>query len=217
LGKVEDLLTRAPDIMRKSLAGLDYAEFELGGIASDYKKLMDAVPFTLQEALQIQREREVSDTTLYELNNVIRPVRRHAEKGKGARILLKDEAVNASGSLKDRRASVSVYHAQKEGYEGVIAATSGNYGAAVASQSAQRGLKCMIVQEAYDSRGIGQPEILEKSRKCEACGVGVAINVGPGLFYWDLMLLDETGFFNASLYTPYATKSIETLGFEIGT
>nr|WP_240739450.1 PLP-dependent lyase/thiolase [Marinitoga lauensis] len=45
-----------------------------------------------------------------------------------------------------------------------MAATSGNYGAAVASQASKRGLKSIIVQECYDSKGIGQPEILEKAR-----------------------------------------------------
>ena len=46
------------------------------------------------------------------------------------------KAANPSGSFKDRRASVSVYDAKKRGYKGVAAATSGNYGAAVASQAA---------------------------------------------------------------------------------
>jgi threonine synthase len=218
LGKVEDLLSRAPDIMKKSLAGLDYDGFELGGIAFDYQKLMNAVPYSLDDVFQIQRECKVSGTPLFELRNANRLVRKHADKGKGARILLKDEAANGSGSFKDRRASLSVYHAKRSGYHGVIAATSGNYGAAVASQAAQRGLKCIVVQEVYDSEGKGQPEILEKGRKCEAYGAEVwQLTVGPELFYWDLILLDETGFFNASLYTPYAIKGIETLGFEIGT
>ena len=218
MGKVEDLLSKAPEIMRKSLGGFDYNRFELGGIAFDYGQLMDAVPYTLDEVFQIQRECKVSGTPLFELKNANRLVRKHAGKGKGARILLKDEAANGSGSFKDRRASLSVYHAKKSGYEGVIAATSGNYGAAVASQAAQRGLKCIVVQEACDSKGIGQPEILEKGRKCEAYGAEVwQLTVGPELFYWDLIMLDETGFFNASLYTPFAIKGIETLGYEIGT
>ena len=41
--------------------------------------------------------------------------------------------------------------AAEAGYEGVAAATSGNYGAAVASQAAKAGLKCIVVQEAFDS------------------------------------------------------------------
>jgi cysteine synthase len=98
----------------------------------------------------------------------------------------------------------------------VIAATSGNYGAAVASQAAKYGLKCIIVQECYDSKGVGQPEIIEKARACEAYGAEVVqLSVGPELFYKFLLLLEETGYFNASLYTPYGIKGIESLGAEL--
>ncbi|KKL84842.1 hypothetical protein LCGC14_1960670, partial [marine sediment metagenome] len=38
----------------------------------------------------------------------------------------------------------------------------------------------------------------------------------PELFYIHLLLLEETGYFNASLYTPMAVAGIETLGWEIG-
>jgi cysteine synthase len=136
--------------------------------------------------------------------------------GKGARIFIKDEASNPSGSFKDRRASVSCYYAEQKGYEGVIAATSGNYGAAVASQANMRDLKCIIVQEVFDSSRVGQPEILEKGRKCEALGAEVLqLTVGPELFYVFLRTLEETGFFNASLYTPFGIAGVETLGYEL--
>ena len=103
------------------------------------------------------------------------------------------------------------------GYKGVVTATSGNYGAAVASQAAKLGLKCIILQECFDSQGIGQPEILEKQRKCEALGAEVIqLSVGPELFYQFLLILEETGYFNASLYSSYGIKGIETLGYEIG-
>ena len=102
------------------------------------------------------------------------------------------------------------------GYKGVVAATSGNYGAAVACMAARLGLKCIVVQECYDSRRVGQPEILEKQRACEAMGAEVVqLTVGPELFYETLMLLEDTGFYNASLYTPSAIAGIETLGWEI--
>ena len=130
----------------------------------------------------------------------------------------KDEAANASGSFKARRAACAVAHAKKLGYKGVIAATSGNYGAAVASQAAMQGLECIIVQECYDSRGIGQPEIVEKARKCEAYGAEVIqLTVGPELFYTFLSVLEDTKFFNASLYSPFGIAGVETLGYEIAT
>jgi threonine synthase len=39
--------------------------------------------------------------------------------------------------------------------------------------------------------------------------------VGPELFYFFLRILEDTGYFNASLYTPYSVLGIETLGYEL--
>lgn len=209
------VMSRKNEIMKKAI-GIDYSLFEYGKLAFDYEGMMKKAAYTIPEIQEIQRETKVGNTPLYELKNITKLVRKYSDPGKGARIFIKDEAANASGSFKARRASVSVYHAKKNGYEGLIAATSGNYGAAVASQAAMRGLKCIVVQEVYDSRKVGQPEILEKARKCEAFGAEtVQLTVGPELFYVFLRLLEETGYFNASLYTPIAIAGIETLGYEI--
>jgi cysteine synthase len=98
----------------------------------------------------------------------------------------------------------------------VVAASSGNYGAAVSSQAAKRGLKSIILQETYDSRKVGQPEILEKTRACEAYGAEVwQLSVGPELFYIMLRVLESTKFFSASLYVPTSILGIETLGYEL--
>ncbi len=174
---------------------------------------MAATGYSLNDVAAIQRKYKVGDTPLIELRNLSRLARSLAPPGKGARILVKDEACNASGSFKARRASVSVYESKRRGYPGVIAATSGNYGAAVAAMSAMQNQRCIIVQETFDSRGVGQPEILEKGRACEAYGAEVwRMTVGPELFYMHLLLLEQTGYFNASLYTPFSVSGIETLG-----
>ncbi len=211
----QEVMARKNEIMKKSL-GLDYSQFESGGIAFDYEKMMSYGGYTLNEIRSIQSETGVGNTPLLELKNLTRAARALAPKGKGARIFVKDEACNPSGSFKDRRAAISCYYAAQKGYKGVVSATSGNYGAAVASQANMRNLKTIIVQEVFDSRGIGQPEIMEKGRKCEAYGAEVLqCSVGPELFYSFLMVLEETGFFNASLYTPFGIAGIETLGSEI--
>jgi cysteine synthase len=211
----ESVMSRKTEIMRASI-GIEYDKYELEGIGFDYEGLMSDTVYHMEEITAIQRETGVGNTPLVELKNITRLVREISEPGKGARIFLKDEAANPSGSFKDRRASISVARAKELGYRGVIAATSGNYGAAVASQAMKRGLKCIVIQECYDSTGTGQPEILEKARACEAYGAEVAqLTVGPELFYYFLILLEETGYFNASLYTPFAIAGIESLGFEI--
>lgn len=209
------VMSRRPEIMKQA-AGVDFSLFESGSIAFDYERMMREAGFTIEEIQKIQLTHGVGNTPILELRNLTELARKCAPKGKGARIFIKDEAANASGSFKARRASTAVYQAKKLGYKGVVTATSGNYGAAVASQAAMYGLKCIVVQECYDSKGIGQPEIIEKARKCEALGAEVIqLSVGPELFYLFLTILEQTGYFNASLYTPFAIAGVETLGYEI--
>ncbi len=211
----DSVMERSAEIMKASL-GLDFEKFESGSVAFDYDALMEATGYTLEEVDVIQSRTGVGHTPLLELRNITKLARKYAKPGYGATILVKDEAANASGSFKDRRAACAVAHAKKLGYKGVIAATSGNYGAAVASQAAMQGMKCIIVQECYDSHGVGQPEIVEKARKCEAFGAEVIqLTVGPELFYEHLSVMEDSGYFNASLYSPFGIAGVETLGYEI--
>lgn len=213
----QSVMGRSNEIQKEAL-GLDYSDFETSPISFDYDALMKSTGYTLDEIEKIQGLHGVGNTPLLELRNVTKLARKYAKPGYGARIFVKDEACNASGSFKDRRAACAVAHAKKLGYKGVMAATSGNYGAAVASQAAMQGLNCIIVQECYDSHGVGQPEIVEKARKCEALGAEVVqLTVGPELFYSFLSILEDTGYFNASLYSPFGIAGVETLGYEIAT
>jgi cysteine synthase len=208
-------MARRDEILLRA-TGIDYGALSSGEIGFDAHALMAEVGLGLDEVRAIQGQTGVGGTPLLELINLTALVRRRAPAGKGARILVKDEATNPSGSFKDRRAALSAYHANSAGYRGIVAATSGNYGAAVAAQAARRGLAAIVVQEAFDSAGRSQPEIMEKGRKCEALGAEVVrTSVGPELFYVLLRTLEETGYFNASLYTPFSIAGIETLGWEI--
>jgi len=214
-----DMMSRKAEIMRKAV-GIDYDAYSYGKIAFDFEKMLSDTGYAVEDIAAIQRETAVGNTPLVELKNLTAAARicarRAGSPGMGARIFIKDEAANPSGSFKDRRASLSAFEAKKRGYPGIAAASSGNYGAAVASQAAKYGLGAVIVQEAFDSRGIEQPEIAEKTRACEACGAEVLrLSVGPELFYQFLLALTETGYFNASLYTPYSILGIETLGWEL--
>jgi cysteine synthase len=209
------VMSRKNEILRRG-TGIDYQEFEISRIAFNYEGLMASPKYSLMDAQRILKETGVGNTPLVELKNLTEMVRSISPSGKGCRIFIKDEAANPSGSFKDRRAGLSIHHAARLGYKGVVAASSGNYGAAVASQAAKRGLKCIILQEVYDSRKVGQPEILEKTRACEAYGAEVwQLTVGPELFYIMLRVLEETGFFSASLYVPTSILGIETLGYEL--
>ncbi|MGE5219310.1 MAG: 2-amino-4-oxopentanoate thiolase subunit OrtB [Chloroflexota bacterium] len=209
------IMAQRQEIMRVSV-GIDYAKYATDALAFDYERLLADTGYNAESAARVQRSTAVGNTPLIELHNITQLMRTVAKPGKGARIFVKDEAKNPSGSFKDRRAALSVYEAKKRGSGGVVAATSGNYGAAIASQAAKAGLRCIVVQEAFDSETIAQPEIAEKTRACEAYGAEVIrLSVGPELFYVFLLVLKETGYFNASLYTPYSILGIETLGHEL--
>jgi cysteine synthase len=211
----ESVMARKSEIMKSSV-GFNYEQYRSGRVGFEYEQMLADTKVSLEEIRRLQSEVAVGSTPLVELKNLTNMVRSYSAQGKGARIFVKDEAANPSGSYKDRRASVSIWAAEKAGFKGVAAATSGNYGAAVASQAARRGLKSIIVQEAFDSKNMAQPEILEKARACEAYGAEVLrLSVGPELFYVFLQILEETGYFNASLYTPYSIRGVETLGVEI--
>jgi len=184
MNKYEELMARKNEIMKKSV-GVDYSKYEKGKLSFNYEEMMKDTGYSLSDVIKIQNNVGVGNTPLLELRNITKLARKVSKTGKAARIFVKDESANPSGSFKDRRASLSVYDAKTRGYKGVASATSGNYGAAVASQAAMRGLHCIIVQEAYDSRKVGQPEILEKGRKCEALGAEVLrLTVGPVAFLY---------------------------------
>lgn len=155
------VMSRKGEIMKKAL-GMDFSAFESGSIAFDYEKMMSSTGFSMEEVERVQGLTGVGNTPLFTLRNLTALARKCARPGYGATICVKDEMTNPSGSFKARRAACAVAFAKAHGYKGVIAATSGNYGAAVASQAAMQGLKCIIVQEAYDSREVGQPRSLRR-------------------------------------------------------
>ena len=211
------VLSRKNEIMKASL-GIDFDDLRVEPGRLRLRADDGARPATrLDDIVRIQSETKVGGTPLHELTRLTEAVRAIAGPGKGARILVKDEAANASGSFKARRASISAYEAKQRGYEGRHRRHERQLrGRQSRARRRMRDLKCIILQEVFDSRGVGQPEIVEKSRACEAYGAEVQrLSVGPELFYVLLRTLEETGFFNASLYTPFGIRGVETLGVEI--
>ncbi|MCK7484693.1 MAG: hypothetical protein MZU97_03495 [Bacillus subtilis] len=85
------------------------------------------------------------------------------------------------------------------------------------SQAAKHGLKCIIVQECLRRQGVGQPEIIEKARACEAYGAEVVqLSVGPELFCRLLAIARRDRLFQRLACTRLsASRGIETLGVEL--
>ena len=109
---------RRAEILRRAV-GLDYGGFERDGMCFDYEALLGATGYALDDVARIQATAKVGRTPLLELPQLTRLARAVAAPGKGARILLKDEAANPSGSFKARRAAVAVHEAGRLGYREV--------------------------------------------------------------------------------------------------
>ena len=118
----EAIMARKNEIINKAMQ-MDYEQFETPGIGFDYEAMMHKSGYSMEEMQEIQLAHGVGNTPLIELKNMTELARKYAPEGKGARIVVKDEVANASGSFKARRASIAVHHAKKLGYKGVIAAT----------------------------------------------------------------------------------------------
>src|SRR4051794_14756796 len=101
---LEEIMSRKNEIMQRSLK-IDYDQFKQGLISFDYEKMMTQLGYSLEDVALIQKDNQVGNTPLLELKNLTQLVRRISPKGKGATILMKDEAANPSGSFKDRRAT----------------------------------------------------------------------------------------------------------------
>jgi len=101
------VMARKGEIMKKSV-GIDFSKFESGSIAFDYEKMMRETGYSLEEMQKIQQNVHIGNTPIIELRNVTALARKCAKPGFGARIFIKDEASNPSGSFKARRAANSM-------------------------------------------------------------------------------------------------------------
>lgn len=85
---------------------------------------------------------------------------------------VKNETLNLSGSFKDRGAIVAVREAIHAGFKGIMTASSGNAGAAVAAHAARAGLHCTVVADPK-----APPEKIRQIRS-----YGAEIRMVPNLF-----------------------------------
>ncbi|MBV8952409.1 MAG: threonine synthase [Actinobacteria bacterium] len=82
--------------------------------------------------------------TLFEGGTPLLEARRLSERT-GARVLLKVEGLNPTGSFKDRGMTVAMSKAVEDGAKAVICASTGNTSASAAAYAARAGLVCGVV------------------------------------------------------------------------
>lgn len=156
-----------------------------------------------------------SPVSLAEGNTPLLSCERLADRlGVGA-VLVKDETRNPTWSYKDRLAAVAVTQAVQEGSEGVVVASTGNHGAAVAAYAAAASIPCVVLTLESVPR--------EMKVLMQAYGARVvALRTGPER--WTLMqqLVDERGWAPMSGYVdpplgsnPYGVEGYKSIAFEI--
>lgn len=67
--------------------------------------------------------------------------------GRGARVFLKCEGLNPTGSFKDRGMTLAISKAAEEGAEVVLCASTGNTAASAAAYAARAGIRCVVLLE----------------------------------------------------------------------
>ena len=132
------------------------------------------------------------------------------------RLYFKHEGVHPSGSFKDRGAALAVAMARDNGQRGMVTASSGNAGAALAAYSAAAGLACVLLLEP------GAPP--NKLRQALATGarivhVNEVFSRGPEAVR-DLILelaarLDYYPAFIWAPVNPYLIEAFKTISYEI--
>jgi threonine synthase len=128
-----------------------------------------------------------------------------------ARVWLKDETRNPTGSFKDRLHAVSLAMARALGFRRAAAATTGNHGTALAAYAARAGLEAVVF---CDPRA---PEVQRRLMQLFGARVVVLADRETHLAW----LVRERGWYPSTgimpepVATPYGVEGYKTIGYEV--
>src|SRR3984885_2476482 len=126
----------------------------------------------------------------------------------GARVLLKCDWMNPTGSFKDRGASVMLSMLRAQGIQHVLEDSSGNGGAAVAGYAAAGGMRATIMTPASTSPG--------KTVQMRAYGAEIRLIPGSRQDTADAAVREAASIFYASHnWHPFFLQGTKTLAYEL--
>ncbi|MGA3004088.1 MAG: pyridoxal-phosphate dependent enzyme [Acetobacteraceae bacterium] len=126
----------------------------------------------------------------------------------GARVLLKCDWMNPTGSFKDRGASVMLSLLRAQGITHVLEDSSGNGGAAVAGYAAAGGMRATIMTPASTSPG--------KTVQMRAYGAEIRLIPGSRQDTADAAVREAASIFYASHnWHPFFLQGTKTLAYEL--
>jgi threonine synthase len=137
------------------------------------------------------------------------PMLENKRLGKTGRLLIKYEAMNPTGSFKDRGSSLEITKALEHGKRRVALASTGNMGASVAAYAAYAGLKCRVFV----------PEMVGKEKSAQIKAYGAETAVVKGDYAVAMKQAEEYVVSNPDSFLtgdyPWRCEGTKTVGFEI--
>ncbi len=130
-----------------------------------------------------------------------------------ARVRIKNETVNPTGSFKDRQISVALSRAREEGLNAVAAVSSGNVAAATAAYAARVGMKATLYMHGQAGGG--------KIAQAAAYGATVKrLDIPNPSKVFDICMKDcrENGWAHlstAGMYNPFNVEGAKTIAYEL--
>lgn len=134
----------------------------------------------------------------------------------GLDVRFKLEGCNPSGSFKDRPAATALALAQERGAGGVLTASSGNAGSAIAAYAAAAGLPGVILLEpgnpppklrqmlAYEARVVSVEGVFQRGPEAAA---GLVLDLAERLNYYPAFVWAPVN--------PYLLEGIKTVAYEV--
>ena len=207
--EADRLQTTSPCCSRPLLAQYDLSALERD-VARDEIARREASMWRYHELLPVREKAHVQ--TLGEGMTPLVAASQLAPPGleKDARLLVKDEGQNPTGSFKARGMAAAVSRALELGAGGLVTPTAGNAGAAMAAYAARAGLAAIVVT----------PEDAPQTCIQQARIYGADAVLIDGLIsdagYTAASMARERGWFNmATLREPYRTEGKKTMGLEL--
>ena len=207
--EADRLQTTSPCCSRPLLAQYDLSAIERD-VARDEIARREASMWRYHELLPVREKAHVQ--TLGEGMTPLVAASQLAPPGleKDARLLVKDEGQNPTGSFKARGMAAAVSRALELGAGGLVTPTAGNAGAAMAAYAARAGLAAIVVT----------PEDAPQTCIQQARIYGTDVVLIDGLIsdagHTAASLARERGWFNmATLREPYRAEGKKTMGFEL--
>ena len=170
----------------------------------------EATMWRYHELLPVREARSV--LTLGEGMTPLLAVPRLAPVGleRRARLLVKDEGQNPTGSFKARGMAAALSRAVELGARGVVTPTAGNAGAAMAAYAARAGIP------AYVSAPKDAPESCILQARCYGAEVDLIAGLISDAGHLAADVARQRGWFNvATLREPYRAEGKKTMGLEL--